>query len=67
MNLENITNSHIKEAITEYIHDKRHREVLLLRYVDGYTYEMIAEIVDMSTSQIKRIIYKNESVLFKHL
>ena len=67
MNLENITNSHITEVVSEYIHNKKHREILLLRYVDGYTFEKIAEIVDMSTVQIKRIVYKNEMTLFKHL
>lgn len=67
MNLENITNTHIKEVIAEYIHSERDREILTDRYVNGYTFERIAEKQDMSTVQIKRIVYKNEMTLFTHL
>jgi DNA-directed RNA polymerase specialized sigma subunit len=67
MNLENITNTHIKEVIAEYIHSERDREILTDRYVNGYTFERIAEKQDMSTVQIKRIVYKNEMTIFKHL
>lgn len=67
INLDNITNSRIKEVVTEYIHSERDRGILIDRYVNGYTFERIAEIHDMSTVQIKRIIYKNEMTVFKHL
>lgn len=67
INLDNITNSHIKEVVTEYIHSERDRGILIDRYVNGYTFERIAEIHDMSTVQIKRIVYKNEMVIFNHL
>lgn len=67
MNLDNITNSHIKEVISEYIHSERDRGILLDRYVNGYTFERISEKYDMSTVQIKRIVYKNEMTVFKHL
>ena len=67
MKLENITNSHIREVISEYIHSQRDREVLIDRYINGFTFEKIAEIHDMSTVQIKRIVYKNEMTVFKHL
>lgn len=67
MNLENITNTHIRETIAEYIHSQKVRDILLDRYVNGYTYERIAEIHDMSTVQIKRIVYKNELNIFNHL
>ena len=67
MNLTNITNSQIKAVIEEYIHSERDRKILLDRFVNGYTFERIAEIHDMSTVQIKRIVYKNEMTLFTHL
>lgn len=67
MNLDNITNSHITEVISEYIHSERDRGILLDRYVNGYTFERISEKYDMSTVQIKRIVYKNEMTVFKHL
>lgn len=66
-NLTNITNSHIKAVIDEYIHNEKYRSILIDRFCNGYTYERIAEKHDMSTVQIKRIVYKNEMTLFIHL
>ena len=63
----NITNSHIKAVIDEYIHSERDRMILQDRFCNGYTFEKIAEMQDMSTVQIKRIVYKHEMTLFKHL
>ena len=67
MNLTNITNTQIKEVISEYIHSERDRCILVDRYCNGYTFERISEIYDMSTVQIKRIVYKNEMTIFTHL
>lgn len=67
MNLDNITNSHITEVVSEYIHSQRDREILLDRYVNGFTFERIAELHDMSPVQIKRIVYKNEMTIINHL
>lgn len=67
MNLTNITNSQIKAVIDEYIHSERDRGILQDRFCNGYTFEKIAEKHDMSTVQIKRIVYKNEMTLFTHL
>ena len=55
---EDITNTEIRHLIDEYIHSERDRNVLLDRYTMGYTYEKIAELHDLSTIQVKRIIYK---------
>ena len=60
-------NSQALEAINEWIHDQQHREILILRFVHGLTMEEIAEKVDMSDRQIKRIVKKNESIIFKHM
>lgn len=64
---DNITNSQIDFLISEYIHNEMHRKVLHHRLVDGYTYEKIADKMDMSVRQIKNIVYKAEAKLFKHL
>ena len=61
------TNSRIKELIGEYIHSERDRAILSRRLVDGLTYERIAEEFDLSVVQTKRIIYKAEETLFKHI
>ena len=51
--------------IDEYVHSERDRGILKRRYVDGLTYERLAEEFDLSVAQIKRIIYKYEKYLFK--
>lgn len=57
-------NSDIEKIIDEYIHSERDRAILKRRYIDGIIYERLAEEFDLSTRQIKNIIYKNELILF---
>lgn len=59
------SNSGIILIINEYVHSERDRKILIRRYVDGITYEKLAEEFDLSVAQIKRIIYKYEKCLFK--
>lgn len=61
------TNSDISALIDEYIHSERDRKILKRRLIDGICYEPLAEEFDLSVSQVKRIIYKNEEKIFKHL
>jgi hypothetical protein len=48
-NLDNITNTEIKEVIDEYIHSERDRAILKRRYIDGICYEPLAEEFYLST------------------
>ena len=50
------TNSEIQRRIDEHIHNQKYRDIMRMRLVDGYTYEHIAELVEMSAIQIKRIV-----------
>lgn len=61
------TNSQILALIREHIHSERDRKILARRLVDGATFERLAEEFDMSTRQIKNIVYKNEKTLFSKL
>ena len=61
------TNSGIKAVIAEYVHNQRDRELLIRRYIDGICYEPLAEEFGLSVRQTKNIVYKYESILFKHL
>lgn len=61
------TNSEISAIIDEHIHNELYRNILKARYIDGLTFERIAEKYDMSTSQTKRIVYKNEWTILKNL
>lgn len=53
--------------IEEHIHNAKYRDILLSRYIDGLTYERIAERFDMSTQQIKTIVYKAQAKLLRYL
>lgn len=55
--------------IDQYIHHERNRKILKLRYLDGLTYEKIAEHpeIDLTRNQVRNIIYKSQAVLLRHL
>lgn len=65
--MTNYTTSEIMALIREYVHNERNREILKRRLIDGRTYEQLAEELDLSTAQIKRIVYKAEAVVFPKL
>ena len=61
------SNSEIVELINEYIHSERDRDLLVDRYTNGYTFERLGELHDLSTVQVKRIVYKQSEVLLQHV
>lgn len=65
--MKDYTNSLISAVIDEYIHNAQHRSILKRRYIDHATYEQIAEEEKIDVSTAKRIVYKNEWAVFKHL
>ena len=60
------TNSLVRTLIEEHIHSLRDRQVLCRRLIDGATLDNLAAEFDLSVSQVKRIIRKNEPIIFKH-
>jgi len=61
------TNSQMSALIDEHIHNIRNRAMLKMRFLDGMTYEQIANELDISTQQVKTIIYKAQAKLIKYL
>lgn len=51
-----LTNSEIAERIGEHIHSERNRQIMRMKLIDGYTYEKIAEIVQMSPRYIRSLV-----------
>ena len=45
------TNSRIREAIAEHIHNERDRKILERRLIDGITFERLAEESGLSFSR----------------
>ena len=60
-----LTNSEIADRISEIIHSKRDREIMRLSLIDGLTLEATAESVDMSVSQIQRIVKHYKKLICK--
>lgn len=65
-----LSRTEIESAIDEWIIGKnaeRDRKVLRRRLIDGVTFERLAEEQELSVSQVKRIIWKNAEIIFRHL
>lgn len=65
--MRDYSRTEITEAIDEWILNEKHRAILKRRLLDGICYEPLAEEFDMSVTQIKRIVYKGQEKVFKHL
>ena len=66
----NITAEDIENAVDRYIVGKnaeRNRQILKSRFIDGLTYEKLAEKYDLSVSHVKFIVYKLENVVYDNL
>ena len=65
--MKDYTNSQISAVIDEHIHNQMHRDILKLRFIDGCTYEAIAEDVGRSPRQVATIISRDVLKIEKHL
>ena len=61
------SNLEVTAIIDDYIHSERDRSILKRRLSDGICYEPLAEEFDLSVRQIKKIVYKGQEIVFKHL
>ena len=57
----NIPRSEVEKIIDEWIFNERNRNLLKRRLLDGVTYERLAEEFDLSTQQVKSIVYKSQA------
>ena len=63
----NLSRSELQYLIDQWIFNERHRIILADRLFNGTTYERLAEKYDLSTHQVKNIVYKAMDRLEKHL
>lgn len=66
----NLPRSVIEHLIDEWIigkNSERDRAILKRRLLDGVCYEPLAEEFNLSVRQIKNIVYRSETRLFKHI
>ena len=65
--MRDYSRTEMERAIDEWIRNEKHRQILKRRLLDGICYEPLAYEFDMSVSQIKRIVYKTQEILFRHI
>ena len=63
----NLSRSELQYLIGQWILNERHRLILADRLFNGTTYERLSEKYDLSTQQVKNIVYKAMDRLEKHL
>lgn len=63
----NLSRDELQLVIDQWIFNERHRLILSDRLFNGTTYERLAEKYDLSTQQVKNIVYKAMDRLEKHL
>ena len=68
--MKDYSRTELEAAINEWIvgtNAERDRRVIYRRHIDGICYEPLAEEFDLSVRQIKRIVYKCEEIIFRHI
>ena len=65
--MRDYSRTELNDAIEEWILNEKYRGILKRRLLDGITFEKIAEEFEMSPRQIKRIVYKSEEIIFRHI
>ena len=65
--MRDYSRTELTETIDEWILNEKHRAILKRRLIDGICFEPLAEEFDMSVVQVKRIVYKAQEKLFRHL
>ena len=63
----NLSRDELQYLIDQWIFNDRHRLILADRLFNGTTYERLSEKYDLSTQQVKTIVYKAMDRLEKHL
>ena len=67
MKRRNLPRSAYENIINEWIFSERDRRIISRRLFDAITYEALAEEFGLSVSQVKRIIYKTEAEIIRHI
>lgn len=58
-----LSNSQLAELISEHVHSERNRQIMKMKLIDGYTYEKIAEIVQMSPRYLRTLVKRLSDIL----
>lgn len=62
----NLSVSEVEHLIDEWIFNERDRAILKRRLIDGITFERLSAEFEISVVQVKRIVKKRQTELFRH-
>ena len=64
---DGITNRQFSELVDDWIKDKRSRQILKDRFIDGMTFDELSEKYHLSDRHVKRIVYSCCDKLFQKI
>lgn len=67
MNLNDISNNELQVLINEWIKGEKNRAILKRRLIDQICFERLAEEFEMSSSGAKKLVYRQQAILFKKI
>lgn len=67
MEIYNLSWTDWSNIIDEWVFNERDREILKRRLLDGLTYKELQDEFNLSIDRLKRIIYKGQNKIFKHI
>ena len=59
--------SEMEHLIEEWVRNLRNRQIYIKKRMDGFTYEELAELYNLSVQRIKAIVYEVEDILKAHI
>lgn len=65
--MKELSRSQIEHLIDEWIFSERDRAIAKRRLLDGIYYEPLAEEFDLSERQVKKIVYKAQDTIYRHV
>ena len=65
--MKELSRSQIEYLIDEWIFSERDRAIAKRRLLDGIYYEPLAEEFDLSVRQVKKIVYKAQDTIYRHV
>lgn len=69
-NYDSISNAELYDIINNWIKGRmayRNKQIMVDRLIEGMTFEKLAEKYELSVSQVKNIVYKNEYIVYRHI
>lgn len=65
--MKDLSRSQIEYLIDEWILSERDRAIIKRRMIDGILFEPLAEEFNLSVRQVKKIVYRCQEKIYRHV